>query len=60
LTQKAKTFYLNTLIDSLERKRAFESWKISKNDFEELFNEIIDNMRKNFIEEKKNQNIVIS
>jgi hypothetical protein len=49
---------LKTLIESLERKRAFDCWNISKNDYEELFNEIIENMRKQLLEEKKTQTIV--
>jgi len=58
VTEKTKAFYLKTLVESLERKRAFESWKISQNDYEEMFNEIIDNIRKSLLEEKKTQTIV--
>ena len=60
MTEKTKAFYLKTLVDSLERKRAFESWKISQKDYEELFNEIIENLRKHLLEEKRNQTIVSS
>ncbi len=60
MTENKKAYYLKTLVEKLEGKRAFEKWKISQKDYEELFIEIIENLRKLLLEEKKNQTIVIS
>jgi len=54
-----KKKYLENLINKLEKIKVFDSWEITLNEYEELFNEIIENQRKTCIQEKKTETIVI-
>ena len=45
-------------MNKLEKIKVFDSWEITVNEYEELFNEIIDNQRKVCIQEKKTDTIV--
>jgi hypothetical protein len=38
--------------------KVFDSWEITNNEYEELFNEIIENQKKNCIKDKQNETIV--
>ena len=42
-----KNKYLKQLLEKLEAKRAFDSWKNSEKEFSNLFDEIIDEQKKN-------------
>ncbi len=42
----------------LEDMKFFENWEISINEYEELFDEIIESQRKYSLGEKKNETIV--
>jgi hypothetical protein len=53
-----KKFYLENLINKLNTKKAFDSWKISENEYEELFNEIIESLKKIKLDAKKKDTFV--
>jgi len=55
---KVKKFYLQNLINKLNAKKAFDSWKISENEYEELFNEIIEDLKKIKLDAKKKDTFV--
>ena len=57
---KIKKHYLNDLLNKLEDKRVFDDWIISPEQFNEIFDEIIDNQKNICLDEKKNQIIVIT
>ena len=48
-----KKFYFEDLINKLNTKKAFYSWKISESVYEELFNEIIESLKKIKLDAKK-------
>lgn len=52
-TQKVKKIYLQNLLRQLTAKKAFDSWRISEAEYEELFNEIIESLKKIKLEAKK-------
>ena len=56
---RLKNKYLQGLINKLEKIKVFDSWEITSNEYEELFNEIIEIQRRNCIEEKKKETIVL-
>ncbi len=49
---------MENLINKLEKIKVFENWEITSNEYEELFNEIIDIQRKTCISEKKIETLV--
>lgn len=49
---------LQSLIKKLEVICYFNDWNLSYDEYEELFDEIIDNLRKVNIQNKKNETIV--
>jgi hypothetical protein len=49
---------MENLIQQLQKICFFSSWEISVSEYEELFDEIIDNQRKLSLEEKKTDIIV--
>lgn len=55
-----KKKFLENLINKLEKIKVFDSWEITLNEYEELFNEIIENQRQTCIKEKKTETIVNS
>jgi hypothetical protein len=56
---KLKKQYLNDLIKKLDNIKVFEDWVISTDQFSEIFDEVIDNQKKQCLDEKKVQIIVI-
>jgi hypothetical protein len=49
---------LENLVNKLEKIKVFDSWEITEIEYEELFNEIIENQRRVCIQEKKTDTIV--
>ena len=49
--------YLNQLIQKLKNKKAFDSWKISENEYSNLFDEIIDEQKNKAVNKIKNTTI---
>ncbi len=49
---------MENLVNKLEKIKVFDNWEITVNEYEELFNEIIENQRKVCIQEKKIDTIV--
>lgn len=53
-----KKKYLENLLEQLKNICVFNTWEISVNEYEEMFDEIIDSQRKLSLEEKKHEIIV--
>lgn len=58
-SKRVKKIYLENLMRQLNSKKAFDSWKISENEYEELFNEIIESLKKIRLAAKKKEIIVL-
>jgi hypothetical protein len=54
-----KKKYLNDLVKKLENIKVFDDWVISVEQFSEIFDEVIDNQKKQCLDQKKVQIIVI-
>lgn len=50
---------MQSIIKKLEDKKIFDDWSISIDEYGELLDEIIDNQKKQSLEEKKTQLVVI-
>lgn len=57
-SKKVKKIYLDNLIKQLTGKKAFDSWKISEKEYEELFDEIIESLKKIKLDAKKKETCV--
>jgi hypothetical protein len=53
-----KNKYLQNLTNKLELIKVFDSWEITNNEYEELFNEIIENQKKICIKDIQIETIV--
>jgi hypothetical protein len=50
-----KKIYLTNLVNQLEKIKVFDKWEITLSEYEDMFNEIIDNQRKLCIQDKKTE-----
>ena len=57
--EKLKKKYVNNLVSKLKNKKAFENWKVSTEEFNNLFDDIIEKQKKNCLEGKKEEIVKI-
>ena len=57
ISDQLRKNFLNQLIQKLNTKKAFDSWKINENEYSNLFDEIIDDQKKKAINRLKNTTI---
>ena len=57
ISDQLRKNFLNQLIQKLNNKKAFDSWKISENEYSNLFDEIIEDQKKKAINRLKNTTI---
>ena len=57
ISDQLRKNFLSQLIQKLNNKKAFDSWKISENEYSNLFDEIIDDQKKKAINRLKNTTI---
>lgn len=55
---KVKNKFMNDLFNKLSDKKSFEDWQIPVDEYSELFDAIIDDQRKQSLEERRIQNTV--
>jgi protein SEY1 len=59
VSETIKNNHLINLMNKLNDKKVFDYWNISNQEFEDIFDDIIDNQKRISLEEKRNQIIVI-
>ena len=57
--EKLKKKYVNQLVIKLKSKKAFDNWKVSTEEFNNLFDDIIEKQKKNCLDGKKEEIIKI-
>ncbi|MCQ2819972.1 MAG: hypothetical protein MJ252_22120 [archaeon] len=57
-TKKLTNNYLTVLVKRLETKRAFPSWRNSTQEYSSIFDSIIEDQKKNCLEEKRKETVV--
>ena len=57
ISENLRKNYLNQLVQKLNSKKAFDSWKVSEKEYSNLFDEIIEEQKKSALNKLKNYNI---
>ena len=57
VTEKLSNQYLKLLVNKLQAKKAFDSWKITEKEYSNIFDEIIEEQKKKVLNKLKNDTI---